>query len=87
MTSVKDNDDILKKLKKRFESLLGKKISDMELLERCLNFSNTNFDDLIKEDKKVLKLTPDLKKKILSSAQDCDLYYQDKTDDELIYGI
>ena len=87
MTTVKDNKEIIKKLKERFESLLGKKISDEDLIEKCLNFSNIHIDELLGENNKSLKLTPELKEKILSNAQDCDLYHLDKSDDELLYGI
>jgi len=56
------------------------------LIEKCLIFSNTHIDELVSEKKKVLELTLELKKEILSGAQNCELYYLDKTDDELIYG-
>ncbi len=82
-----NSEEILKKLRKRFETLAGKKFSDDELLEKCFNFLNMHMDELIMEDNKVLKLTPELRRDILLSAQNCELYDLDKTDDELIYGI
>ena len=87
MTSIKTKEEILKRIKEKFENLVGKEISDEELIEKCLIFSNTHIDELVSEKKKVLELTPELKKEILSGAQNCELYYLDKTDDELIYGI
>ncbi len=87
MTSVKYRKELLEKLQKQFENLTGKKLTEQEILNMCLEFSNNHLAELIEDEKEILQLTPELKKSILSNTQDCKLFNLDKTDDELIYGI
>ena len=48
MTSIKSKEEILRELKEKYESMAGKEISEEELIEKCLNFSNTHLDEFRK---------------------------------------
>ena len=49
MTSVEINTDFLEKLRKKFKSQLGENLSDQEILEKCLEFSNKHINELLLE--------------------------------------
>ena len=47
MTSVEIKTDFLEKLRKKFKSQLGENLSDQEILQKCLEFSNKHIDELL----------------------------------------
>ncbi|TFG02623.1 MAG: hypothetical protein EU529_15605 [Promethearchaeota archaeon] len=49
MTSVEIKTDFLEKLRKKFKSQFGENLSDQEILEKCLEFSNKHIDELLLE--------------------------------------
>ena len=49
MTSIDIKPEILKKLREKFKSQLGENLSDKEILEKCLEFSNKHIDELFIE--------------------------------------
>ncbi|MHA1661405.1 MAG: hypothetical protein ACTSUT_20095 [Promethearchaeota archaeon] len=49
MTSMDIKPDILEKLRQIFKSQLGENISDQEILEKCVEFSNKHIDELLLE--------------------------------------
>ena len=49
MTSVDIKTEILKKLREKFKSQLGENLTDKEILEKCLEFTNKHLDELFIE--------------------------------------
>ena len=50
MTSVDlKSPEILEQLRKKFKTLLGEDLSDQEILEKCLTFSNKHFDEFLND--------------------------------------
>ena len=88
MTSVKIKEEILKELKEKFENLFGKKISDEELIEKCMVFSNSHIDEIVTEKEEILlELTDEKRRRILARARDYEDYYENLSDDQVLYGI
>ena len=88
MTSItQDTKDMLKALKKEFKRKTGEELTESELLKKCIQFiyqhSNVLFEDKFQSS----ALTKEKIDKIISNARDDPLYDEDKSDDELIYGI
>lgn len=49
----------LERLKKKFESKIGKKLSEQEILDKCIEFSNNHIDELVQEYSDIPELTPE----------------------------
>ena len=87
MANVKlTNKKLLEKLQAQLTLSQGKKLSQQEVLDKCIEFSEEHLDEFIKE--KILPplLTPEKKERILSNTINVPIYFKDKSDDELIYG-
>ncbi|MFO8019051.1 MAG: hypothetical protein R6U96_10470 [Promethearchaeia archaeon] len=88
MTSIKeDPEEIIAKIKKTIEAKYSKQFSDKEILKKCLEYSRAHINDLIKEGQREVEPNSEKIKRILSNAQNYQLYSLNKSDDELIYGI
>lgn len=88
MTSTDENyQKILKNLRKAIENQFSKKLTDDEILEKCLKFSKEHLDDLFSEESIKSELISEKIKRIISNAREYQLYDLDKTDDDLLYGI
>jgi hypothetical protein len=86
MTSVnKNNEEIITEIRKEIEKKYSKKFTNEEILNKCLKFSKTHIEELVKEKKKFQEPVSVKIKRILSNAQEYQLYDVDKSDDELIY--
>ncbi len=64
----------------------GEKLTQQELLDKCIEFSHEHFDQFISTKISYPKLTDEKVKRILENTVDCPLYDLDKSDDELVYG-
>lgn len=65
----------------------GEKITQQELLDKCIEFCHEHFDNFISSKINQPKLTKEAMNRILENAVDCELHALEKTDDELIYGL
>jgi hypothetical protein len=87
MASVKLNKkDLLDQLQAKLVLFKNKKLSQQEILDRCIEFTTRHLEEFIAEQVAPLALTPEKIDQILSHALTCELFFQDKSDDELIYG-
>ncbi|TFF89132.1 MAG: hypothetical protein EU549_01665 [Promethearchaeota archaeon] len=88
MANVKlKNKKLLEQLQAKLVLIKGRKISQQEILDKCIEFSDSHLDDFINEKIMPSELTEEKIKSILSNAIDCPVYYQEKTDDEVIYDL
>ena len=88
MANVKLNKKkLLEKLQAQLTLLQGKKISQQDLLDKCIEFSEEHVEEFINEKISPPLLTPEKMERILSNSIDCPIYFKDKSDDELIYGL
>ncbi len=78
---------LLEKIQAKLVLLRGKKISQQEILDRCIIFSNHNFEQFISEEFDSPKITKDLIEKVVSNTFKSGYHFPEKSDDELIYGI
>ncbi len=78
--------DLLEKLQATLTLREGKKISQQELLDKCVEFSNAHLEQFILEELQIPPLDAAKIKQILAHAVDDDVQHPEKTDDELIYG-
>jgi hypothetical protein len=87
MANVKlKNKELLEKLQARLVLLKGKKVSQQEILDKCVEFSENHLEEFIREKIEPPNLTPEKIKLIISNVYDGPVYFQDKSDDELLYG-
>ena len=77
--------DLLEKLQATLVLKEGKKISQQELLDKCVEFSNAHLEQFLLEKIEMPPLEPAKIKQILSHAIDDDVQHPDKSDDEVIY--
>jgi hypothetical protein len=88
MASVKLSDkESIEKLQARVTLSKGKKVSQQELLEKCIHFSTDHFDEFIQEELDSPSLPSEKISKILQNTVHSGYAFPDKSDDELIYGI
>jgi uncharacterized protein (DUF1778 family) len=88
MANVKLNrKDLLDELQAKLVLDLRLKISQQELLDKCIEFAVANITQFITQMVSQPILTKEKIEKILSHAISGKLYDLDKTDDELIYGL
>ncbi len=78
--------DLLEKLQATLVLKEGKKISQQELLDKCVEFSNAHLEQFILEELQIPPLDPSKIMQILSHAVDDEVLHLEKSDDELIYG-
>jgi len=79
--------DLLEKLQAKLTLLKGTKISQQEILDKCIEFSDEHIEDFINEKVIQKPLTSEKMAFILANPIDCPIYFLDKSDDELLYGI
>jgi hypothetical protein len=77
---------LVEKIKARILLESGKKITQQDLIDKCISYSYNHFDNFMQEKIEIPKLSKEKIKKILDSAVEFEDHYPDKTDDELIYG-
>jgi len=88
MTSKsQDTKEMIEILKKEFQSKTGKELTEQELLNKCIQFAYSHSNVLFKDKSHNSKLTKEKIEIIISHARNDTLYYENKSDDELIYGI
>jgi hypothetical protein len=63
----------------------GNKVSQQELLDKCIQFSSKNFDLFLTEEFGMPVMTAEKMKKILANTVSSGYAYPEKTDDEIIY--
>ena len=78
---------LLDKFQARLVIDRGEKLTQQELLDKCIEFSHDHYDDFVEEKLSHPPLTPELKQRILDMGVDCPVYHVEKSDDELIYGL
>ena len=78
---------LLEKIQAKLVLLRGKKISQQEILDRCIIFSNHNFEQFVNEEFDSPKITKDLIEQVVSNSFKSGYHFPEKSDDELIYGI
>ncbi|MHA1673691.1 MAG: hypothetical protein ACTSYI_08680 [Promethearchaeota archaeon] len=79
--------ELLEKIQAKLVLLRGKKISQQEILGRCIRFSNHNFEQFVKEEFNSPKIIGDLIEKVISNTFKSGFHFPDKSEDKLIYGI
>ncbi len=77
---------LLEKIQARIVLLRNEKISQQELLDKCIRFSSNNFESFLKEEFDYPTLTPEKKARILKNKINSGYAFPEKTDDELLYG-
>lgn len=77
---------LLEKLQAKVTLLKGTKISQQEILDKCIEFSDEHLEDFVNEKVIQKTLTPEKMDLILANPIDCSLEFLDKSDDELLYG-
>lgn len=77
-------DDRLDKIKKESLTL---KLEDQDILNRFIEFADSVIQVLVQENEDPPELTDEKRKRILARASDYDDYYENITDDELLYGL
>ena len=78
------NQEILDKLTK--EEFL-KKLNNQNILDKFTEFTDALFDVFIQKKDEIPELTDEKRIRILSRASNYKDYYEDKSDDELLYSI
>ena len=78
---------LLEQLQAKITLLNGKKVSQQELLDKCIKFSDRNFEKFTQDEFYEPRLTPEKIKLILEDTVDTGYNHPEKSDDELIYGL
>ena len=76
-----------KSLNKIIKENLKLKFKDQDILNRMSEFTDSLIRLLIQENEEIPELTNDKRKRILSRASDYDDYYENLTDNEVLYGL
>jgi hypothetical protein len=63
------------------------KFKDQDILNRMSEFTDSLIRLIIQENEEIPELTNDKRKRILSRASDYDDYYENLTDDEVLFGL
>jgi len=79
-----DRDDRLDKIKKENLTL---RLEDKDFLNQFSEFTDSLIQNIVQENENRLELTEEKRKRILARASDYDDYYENITDDELLYGL
>ncbi len=88
MANVKmNNKSLLEKLQAEITLKIGRKMSQQDLLDKSIEFTYNRLEDFIKENINHPPITDELINRLKNSAIDAPLAYQDKSDDELLYGL
>jgi len=88
MANVKlNNKRLLEKLQAEVTIILGRKLSQQDILDKSIEFAYNRLGEFISENVKHPRLTKELIERIKKNSYDGPLYSPDKSNDELIYGI
>jgi len=79
-----DNTDLLKKFQFELTLKIGKKISQKELLEKCVEFTYNRLEDFLFEILEKPQITDELIAKIRQNIIDAPLQHLERSDDELL---
>ncbi len=86
MANVKLNEKaLLERIQAQIVLLRNEKVSQQELLDKCIRFSSNNFEQFLKEQFNCPSLTPQKIACILKNTVKSGFAFPDKTDDELLY--
>ena len=77
----------LERLQAQIIIITGQKITQQELLDKCIRFAENRFQDFIKREISTPVLTQDIIEKIQNARFHSGFHYPDKSDDDLIYSI
>lgn len=87
MANVKLSEkQLLEQFQARIVLLKGKKISQQELLDKCIRFSSKNMEEFMQQEFDAPELTPEKIEKILAKTVRTGYAFPEKSDDELLYG-
>lgn len=88
MANVKlTNKKKLEELQAKFVLQKGKKLSQQEILDKCIEFSDKHFEEFTEE---LIDQPVNFEDKfdlILKNTYKEKTYFKDKSDDELLYGL
>ena len=88
MANVKlSKKQLLEELQARLVLLRKKKISQQELLDKCIQFSVNHLHFFFKDQFAASQLTEEKLQKILADTVDSEYFFPEKSDDELMYGV
>ncbi len=88
MANVKmNNKSLLEKLQAEITLKIGRKMSQQDILDKSIEFTYNRLEDFIKENINHPPITDELINRLKNSAIDAPLVHQDKSDDELLYGL
>ncbi len=88
MSSVKLNKkDLLDQLQAKLTLKIGKKISQQEILDKCIEFAFNRLEEFLFEKMENPQISDKLIKKIKENLIDAPLQHLEKSDDELLYGM
>ncbi|WP_457557951.1 hypothetical protein [Candidatus Harpocratesius sp.] len=87
MANVKLSDKMrLDKLQAKITLHLEKKISQQDLLDKCISYSDEQFDDFLRTMFDTMRPTDEIIELIRNSSIKSGYAHPDLSDDELIYG-
>ncbi len=88
MANVKLSEkQVLEQIQAKIILVKGKKVSQQEILDKCILYSNKHFDRFLQEEFDSPGLTPEKITQILASTFQSGYAFPDKSDDELIYSF
>ncbi len=82
-----NNKSLLEKLQAEITLKLGKKMSQLELLDKSIEFTYNRLNEFFLENIDKPTLTNEFIERLKKSASDAPLYHLDKSDDKLIYNL
>jgi hypothetical protein len=87
MANVKLSEkSLLERFQARIVLAKGHKVSQQELLDKCVQFSSKNFQLFLAEEFDLPVMTKEKMEKILANAISSGYAHPEKSDDELLYG-
>lgn len=81
------NKSLLEKLEAAITLKLGKKVTQQEILDKCIEFVYKRLDAFISEELEIPRLTKERIERIRSNTIKEPLAHPEKSDDELIYDL
>ena len=88
MANVKLSEkQVLEQIQAKIILVKGKKVSQQEILDKCILYSNKHFDRFLQEEFNSPELTQEKITQILASTFQSGYAFPDKSDDELIYNF
>jgi hypothetical protein len=88
MANVKLSEkQVLEQIQAKIVLLHGKKVSQQEILDKCILYSNNHFQNFMLEEFHSPKISKEKIKKILTNTIKSGYHFPEKSDDELIYNL